>query len=302
MQEALTKEQVRQAINFGGKTPQTISFWLHPDAYSENSEKEKVKSLLEEYPSDILLLSAGMPGYGKSSQPNNPSYVWGIPKQSESSAIDAQLLISDWNELDGFLAAFPKASKEAVITNPAKIAAADKTNRYRLGHFWYFFYERLWSFRGMENTLIDMHTNPDEIKRLFEVLSDFYIEVIEHLSDELGCDGFFVSDDLGSQQNLMFSPEMFRTLFKPFYAKVIEACHKKGMHFWLHTCGNVESIIPDLIEVGVDVLHPIQKHTMDEAVIANKYRKDLCFMCGMDVQQTMPFGSDLMRFVRRFVT
>jgi uroporphyrinogen-III decarboxylase len=63
------------------------------------------------------------------------------------------------------------------------------------------------------------------------------------------------------------------------------------MHFWLHSCGNIESFIPDLIEIGLDVIHPIQKYTMDERNIASKFGKDICIWAGMDVQRTIPYGS-----------
>ncbi len=63
------------------------------------------------------------------------------------------------------------------------------------------------------------------------------------------------------------------------------------MHFWLHTCGNVRSFIPDLIEIGLDVLHPIQKHTMDEKEIAEQFGNDICIWAGIDVQSVVPFGT-----------
>ena len=81
---------------------------------------------------------------------------------------------------------------------------------------------------------------------------------------ELDLDAVWTSDDIGTQTSAFFSLEIFQTFFKPYYQELIEHAHSLGMHFWLHTCGNVRSFIPDLIEIGLDVLHPIQKHTMDE--------------------------------------
>ncbi|HET6455163.1 MAG TPA: uroporphyrinogen decarboxylase family protein, partial [Armatimonadota bacterium] len=63
------------------------------------------------------------------------------------------------------------------------------------------------------------------------------------------------------------------------------------MHFWLHCCGNVEEFIPDWIEMGLDVLHPIQKHTMDDKTIAREFGKDICIWAGLDVQQVIPWGT-----------
>ena len=76
--------------------------------------------------------------------------------------------------------------------------------------------------------------------------------------------------------------------------------HELGMHFWLHCCGNILAFLPDLIEIGVDVLHPIQKYTMDEREVAQKYGKDLCIWAGFDVQRIIPYGTpeDVRREVR----
>ncbi len=72
------------------------------------------------------------------------------------------------------------------------------------------------------------------------------------------------------------------------------------MHFWLHTCGNVEKYMPDFVNMGLDVIHPIQKYAMDERRVARKYGKDICIWAGFDVQKTIPFGTpeDVRREVR----
>ena len=74
-----------------------------------------------------------------------------------------------------------------------------------------------------------------------------------------------------SQTAPFFSPKIFREFFKPYYQELVAYAHELGMHFWLHCCGNILAFLPDLIEIGVDVLHPIQKYTMDEREVAQKY-------------------------------
>ena len=64
-----------------------------------------------------------------------------------------------------------------------------------------------------------------------------------------------------------------------------------GCHFWLHTCGNIELYLPDFIEIGLDVIHPIQKNTMDEKKIAKEYGGKICIWCGIDVQYLFAFGT-----------
>ena len=74
-----------------------------------------------------------------------------------------------------------------------------KGDKYLLGGWWYCFFERLWSLRGMENALTDFYLCPDEIHRFFSKLSDFYIRGMERTKKEWDVDGFFVSDDIGTQ-------------------------------------------------------------------------------------------------------
>jgi hypothetical protein len=287
----LNRDQMSEAIERGGYLPQTIGFWVSPEIYEDNKKIREVQALLDNHPPDALWLIPTFPSYWDSPFPEYPAYVWGKRKPAKSAAIDAQLLIEDWDELDGFIANMPEASLKPITEAAAKTAREDKTGRYRLCHFWYLFYERLWSFRGMENALEDLILHKNEVHRLFSKLCDFYVEIIERVHGETGCDGVYVTDDMGSQQNLMFSPEIFREMFYPYYKRVIDTCKKNKLHFWLHSCGNIEKILPDLIELGADVIHPIQKFAMNEEDIAKKYKGKICFMCGMDVQDTMPFGT-----------
>ena len=82
----------------------------------------------------------------------------------------------------------------------------------------------------------------------------------------------------------------FDEFFAPYYKEVIDRVHALGMHFWLHTCGNVEALLPRFIELGVDVIHPIQKYTMDEQRIARSYGGEAPLWAGVDVERSIPYG------------
>jgi len=114
---------------------------------------------------------------------------------------------------------------------------------------------------------------------------------MERAKEEYNVDAIFTSDDIGTQTGPFFSLEFFRTFFKPYYKQMIDKAHELGIHFWLHTCGNVEPFLEDFIEIGLDVIHPIQKYTMDEKEIARKYGGRICFLVGFDVQRIIPFGT-----------
>jgi len=143
----------------------------------------------------------------------------------------------------------------------------------------------------MENALCDFFENGDKVHRFFRALTDFYKTVVSRGKNELGLDAIWTSDDIGMQTGPFFSQDIFREFFKPYYKELIDHTHSLGMHFWLHACGNIKPFIPELIEIGLDVLHPIQKYTMDEGEIASKFGKDICIWAGMDVQRTIPYGT-----------
>ncbi|MBQ8953091.1 MAG: methylcobamide--CoM methyltransferase, partial [Clostridia bacterium] len=200
---------------------------------------------------------------------------------------DSDRVIEDWDaELEAFLADFPSPEYPGLIP-----ACPPEDGRYRIGTWWYFFFERLWSIRGMENALMDFYLYPDEIHALFRRLADFYKRMITRAHEALRLDAIMTSDDLGAQTSTFFSPGVFDEFFAPYYREVIDHIHSLGMHFWLHTCGNVKALMPKFIELGVDVQHPIQKYTMDEAEIAREFGGRMTIWAGFDVQRTIPFGT-----------
>jgi uroporphyrinogen-III decarboxylase len=155
----------------------------------------------------------------------------------------------------------------------------------------------------MENLMVDYYEHPEEIHRLHRALARQYAALIRRAAREIEPDGFWTSDDLGHQTALFMSPKTFRTFLKPYYARVGEALKRHGVHWWLHSCGNNTAVLGDLVEVGLDVFHPVQKHTMDEVQVAREFGDRLTFLVGFDVQQTLAYGTpaDVRAEVRRLV-
>lgn len=278
----LTREELRGVIEGKGlafRIPMTYDFW-----------KGHIPMDPDQYPGDINSVYVGMPDPVKE-HPLDPKFKWvniANVQSTGSAAYDAQCFF-DMEGIDEVLANFPSPLSPAVYQHASQPDPDD--HRYRLANWWYCFFERHWSLRGMENALCDYYESPDEVHKLYRALTDFYKTVIVKMADEYHCDGIFTSDDIGTQNAPFFSLEIFREFFKPYYKELIDTAHAHGMHFWLHTCGNIEEFIPDFIEIGLDVLHPIQKYTMDEKVIADKYGDRICIWAGFDVQRTIPYGT-----------
>ena len=202
------------------------------------------------------------------------------------SVLDAAIALDDWGKLDEVIAKFPRADFPALLEWMPK-----PDGRYRLAHWWYCLFERHWSLRGMTNALTDYYEYPEETHRLFQALTDFYGGIITRCAREAPFDGLWTSDDLGTQGNGFFSPGIFREFFKPYYRQIFDTCHRLRIHNWMHACGCVREFIPDWIASGLDVLHPIQKHTMDERAIAKEFGGRLTIFTGLDVQRVIPWGT-----------
>ncbi len=139
----------------------------------------------------------------------------------------------------------------------------------------------------MRTLLMDYYLQPDAVHRLHEALCNFYLGYLRRAVRELHPDGFWTSDDLGHQKQLFMAPKMFRELLKPYYMRIGNFLHENNLHWWLHSCGNNTIILDDLVQAGVDVFHPVQKGTMNEAETARKYGGALTFLAGVDVQHIL---------------
>ena len=296
--QPLTREELRAVIEgrgAAGRVPMMLHFWTSPERFGP--DEGRVERLLATYPNDVQVVGLRFPEVFDAPA-DDPEYRWvnfDDPKADETVGIDAKSAITDWALLDGILRDFPNPDYPGMI--PPRPA---DDGRYRLGTWWYCLFERFWSMRGMTNALMDFYTDPESVHRLFRALTDFYKRAMVRAKAELDLDGIFTSDDIGTQTGPFFSPALFREFFLPYYKELFDCAHSLGMHFWLHCCGNIVPFLPDFIDAGLDVLHPIQKYTMDERVIAEKYGDKLCIWAGFDVQQTIPWGTpdDVRREVR----
>jgi len=160
-------------------------------------------------------------------------------------------------------------------------------DRYLLFGWWGLLFEKPWGLRSMQGLLTDYHIEPENIHRLHDALSDQYCRYIQRCIWDFQPDGFWTSDDLGHQIQLMMKPETFRELIKPYYVKVGNTLKKHNIHFWLHSCGNNTEIMGDLADAGLDVFHPVQKGTMDEVEVARDFGDRITFLAGFDVQHIL---------------
>lgn len=160
---------------------------------------------------------------------------------------------------------------------------------------WTYITTLAFDFFGMENFFIKMYENPEVVEAAIEHFVDFYLiankKFFEEAGDEL--DVFFFASDLGSQDDMLFSPELFRKFFLPGLGKIVGQAKSYGKKVMMHSCGAISKVIPDLINIGIDALHPLQAKAkgMEAERLAREFGKDLVFVGGVDTQELLPFGT-----------
>jgi len=149
--------------------------------------------------------------------------------------------------------------------------------------------------RGLERAYRDLLTNPELVHycldRLFDLAYEQTRRIYEHLPGRV--DLSYVAEDFGSQQGLLFSPSAIRTFFLPRMKRMVDLAHEAGVRVLCHSDGAVRAIIPDLIELGIDVLDPIQWRCagMERAGLKRDFGQHLVFHGAVDNQRTLAFGT-----------
>jgi uroporphyrinogen decarboxylase len=153
-------------------------------------------------------------------------------------------------------------------------------------------FETAWFLRGMEPLLLDFADGSDAAALLLDAIAARRVVQARHYT-ELGADVLSMGDDVGTQRGMLMSARMWRTWLKPRLARVIAAARevRPDVLVFYHSDGNVEAIIPDLIEIGVDILNPVQPECMDPAELKRRYGSRLSFWGLIGTQSTLPFGT-----------
>ena len=151
-------------------------------------------------------------------------------------------------------------------------------------------YERVHFLRGLENTWIDIHENPDKLSFLIDILVEMNTYAIQKYADA-GFDGYIICDDWGLQNRLMISPKTWKKIWKPKYKKVYKAAHDAGLLTFQHSCGDITSILDDLIETGLDVIQMDQQENMGLDYLSQNFSGRITFWCPVDIQKTMVEGT-----------
>jgi len=154
-------------------------------------------------------------------------------------------------------------------------------------------FEMYWRLRGMENVLVEMVSEPEITRKMLGRCVDFSIKLGQEACARFPLDWLWTGDDVASQTSMLFSPKMWRDLIKPELQRVFAVGKSHGLWVAYHCCGALRPIIPDLIEIGMDILNPVQSNCpgMDPLELKREFGRDLAFMGGVDTQYLLPMGT-----------
>ena len=185
------------------------------------------------------------------------------------------------------------ASEEA-IKEAQKTYDEAKDDYFLIAYLGWGLFETGWGVRGFENVMMDMVAEPAFYEDLLDKITEQFFAYLEFTCEHLpDVDGIMFGDDWGHQRGVMAGPDRWRELFKPRYKKIYDMVHKKGKYIISHCCGSVVDIMPDIIEIGLDVLESVQPEArgMNPYELKASYGDDIAFWGCLGSQSTIPFGT-----------
>ena len=151
-------------------------------------------------------------------------------------------------------------------------------------------YERAWTLAGMENVLLAMMEDPGFVDNLLDRIVEFNLALIEKACT-FSIDAMMFGDDWGQQRGLLMGPAAWRRFIKPRIARMYAAVKAHGRRVFIHSCGKVDELFPELIEAGLDVFNPFQPEVIDVYEAKRLHGERLSFYGGISTQRTLPYGT-----------
>ncbi len=307
-----SRERVLAALRKEPADRLPIFMWFHPDT------ARKLAGMLEVPVGDV---AQAMGNDIRQAWVNNNYAMEGIVHEREGD-----WHVDDWgirwvkrgafNQIEGFplISAdrqavldyrFPEDRIEALLAQMAPVV--EMQNDFFIGcDISPCVFEMYWRLRGMENAMLDMAGDPELAGEMFRRCADFAVRLGELACDRFPLDWLWTGDDVAGQQSMLMSPALWRRLVKPHLQRQFDVGKKRGLPVAYHCCGALRPIIPDLIEMGLDVLNPIQANCpgMDALELKRDFGKELTFMGGIDTQGLLPNGSvaDVRRATARLIS
>lgn len=214
---------------------------------------------------------------------------WGAGHATgEEGYFIAESPLSESKDLDAY--PWPDPHARGLLDAAQATIARFGGTHFIVPNFGWALFERAWSLRSLPEFLMDMVDAPDFAEALLERISQIQEALIERFI-ALGVDGGYFGDDYGAQKNLIFSPRLWRRLIKPRLARLFAHFRDRGLPILMHSDGQIQPIIADLIEIGLTALNPVQPEVLDHGWLYAHFGGKLTFYGGVSTQTVLPNGS-----------
>ncbi len=226
---------------------------------------------------------------------------WGVGYASgQEGPLPVVHPLSDMDQWAGY--EFPDPHADGLLARAEKVVADYGRDYLVTSYQIYCIFERAWTLRGLDNFLMDFYLERDFAEALLDKITDYQVVVAERYVD-LGVACGRTGDDYGGKTGMLFSPAMWREFIKPRLARVWRVYQDAGIPVMHHSCGDILPIIPDFIEMGLDILNPVQPDAMDIATVKQEFGGRLTFYGGISTAGALAFGTpgDVEDDVRRTV-
>jgi uroporphyrinogen decarboxylase len=221
---------------------------------------------------------------------------WGIKWEKQGDFNQpVEFPLQGSGEAEALAYPFPDGRLEDLLANmDGLVAAPDRAEHYLGCDVSPCLFEMYWRLRGLEQALVDMAACPAFAGRMLERCAAFARRLAEEACRRFPLDWLWTGDDVAGQEGLILSPAAWRELVKPLLAGIFAVGRRAGLPVAYHCCGALAPIIPDLIEIGLDLLNPIQAGCpgMQPRELARRFGARLSFMGGLDTQGVLPFGDE----------
>lgn len=296
-----SRERVKKVLRFEEVDRIPRDIWALPGV--RMYRKEELDMVLNKYSVDFATpdfkygegyRSKGVP-YVKGKYTDAWGCVWDVGEDGVVGEVKGNPL-SEWKYLDSYKLPW-ELLDNADMSNVNK--SCEKSTKFMIIWTETKPFERMQFLRGTENLYMDLAYGDSNVYKLRDMLHEFYLREIEMWANT-DVDAVTFSDDWGSQKSLLISPELWREFYKPLYKDYCDILRSKGKYVFFHSDGNIESIYPDLIEIGVNAINS-QLFCMDIEKLGNSYAGKIAFWGEIDRQYILPFGTteDARNAVRR---
>jgi len=190
-------------------------------------------------------------------------------------------------DLDAY--AWPDPTAPGLVDDAATTTTAVGDDAFVIPNLGFALFERAWSLRGFEQFLMDLVADPDYAAELLDRITAIQLALVARYL-AVGVDAGYFGDDYGSQTGLLMSPQTWRRLIKPRLAALFAPFRERGLPVVLHSDGAIGEILPDLVEIGLKALNPVQPEVVDQAWLRHRFGRSLAFYGGISTQTVLPTG------------